>query len=177
MGGLYYYGARYYHPGLQRFFSEDPVGFEGGDVNLYAYVFNNPIEFTDPSGTVYQLPPECRRDREADALPEMAGRKDGIWSKVARFAKKLAYIVVRKLDCDPTLDLMPGGLGMAKGPLKAKKLFKSADALRRSNKQVRDIVKEFGLTREQQQQLHRAISGENMTYQEIRDLAKSLFDK
>ena len=48
--GLYYYRARYYHPGLGRFISEDPIGFLGGDVNLYAYVWNNPLRFLDPSG-------------------------------------------------------------------------------------------------------------------------------
>src|SRR5258708_24952191 len=48
--GLYYYRARYYHPGLQRFISEDPLGFNGGDVDLYAYVWNGPSNFIDPSG-------------------------------------------------------------------------------------------------------------------------------
>jgi RHS repeat-associated protein len=48
--GLYYYRARYYHPGLQRFISEDPTGFSAGDTNLYAYVGNNPTNLTDPSG-------------------------------------------------------------------------------------------------------------------------------
>ncbi|HKF67766.1 MAG TPA: RHS repeat-associated core domain-containing protein [Vicinamibacterales bacterium] len=48
--GLYYYRARYYHPGLQRFISEDPIGFAGGDPNLYAYVANNPINYLDPFG-------------------------------------------------------------------------------------------------------------------------------
>jgi RHS repeat-associated protein len=47
---LYYYRARYYHPQLQRFISEDPIGFAGGDVNLYGYVANNPLSFTDPFG-------------------------------------------------------------------------------------------------------------------------------
>jgi len=32
--GLYCYRARYYHPTLQRFTSDDPIGFAGGDVNL-----------------------------------------------------------------------------------------------------------------------------------------------
>jgi RHS repeat-associated protein len=45
-----YSWARYYHPTLQRFISEDPVGFAGGDANLYAYVGNNPISYRDPSG-------------------------------------------------------------------------------------------------------------------------------
>jgi RHS repeat-associated protein len=48
-GGRYSW-ARYYHPQLQRFIAEDPIGFEGGDVNLYAYVANNPLRWTDPLG-------------------------------------------------------------------------------------------------------------------------------
>jgi RHS repeat-associated protein len=48
--GLYYYRARYYSPSLQRFISEDPTDFGGGDANLYAYVFNSPTNGTDPTG-------------------------------------------------------------------------------------------------------------------------------
>jgi RHS repeat-associated protein len=48
--GVYYYRARYYHPTLQRFISEDPIEFFGGDVNLYAYVANSPLNFDDPLG-------------------------------------------------------------------------------------------------------------------------------
>jgi len=49
--GLYYYRARYYHPGLQRFISEDPLGFDGGQINLYGYVGNGPVDRVDPMGT------------------------------------------------------------------------------------------------------------------------------
>jgi RHS repeat-associated protein len=48
--GLYYYRARFYHPALQRFLSEDPIEFEGGNTNLYSYVFNNPTNHTDAWG-------------------------------------------------------------------------------------------------------------------------------
>ena len=48
--GLYFNRARYYSPRLQRFISQDPMGFGGGDTNLYAYTFNNPTNLTDPSG-------------------------------------------------------------------------------------------------------------------------------
>lgn len=47
--GLYYYRARYYHPGMGRFISEDPIGLRGG-LNAYAYVQGNPLKFTDPFG-------------------------------------------------------------------------------------------------------------------------------
>jgi hypothetical protein len=42
--------ARYYAPYLMRFISPDPLGFGGGDTNLYRYVGNDPVDFTDPSG-------------------------------------------------------------------------------------------------------------------------------
>ncbi len=47
--GLYYYRARYYHPTLQRFISEDPLRFGGGDANLYAYALNGPTIASDPT--------------------------------------------------------------------------------------------------------------------------------
>jgi RHS repeat-associated protein len=53
--GLYYYRARYYHPALQRFISEDPIEFASGDVNFYAYVGGNPINYGDPTGEVAPL--------------------------------------------------------------------------------------------------------------------------
>ena len=54
--GLYYYRARYYSPSHSRFLSEDPLKFDGGDANLYAYVFNNPTNFVDPTGAKIRIP-------------------------------------------------------------------------------------------------------------------------
>lgn len=53
--GLYYYRARYYDPVAGRFISKDPIGFAGGDVNLYRYVQNNPVNWVDPSGLAAQF--------------------------------------------------------------------------------------------------------------------------
>jgi RHS repeat-associated protein len=48
--GLYYYRARYVATTFARFMSEDPIGLNGGDVDLYAYVGNDPVNSTDPFG-------------------------------------------------------------------------------------------------------------------------------
>ncbi|MDH5642473.1 MAG: RHS repeat-associated core domain-containing protein, partial [Nitrospira sp.] len=48
--GLLYYRARYYHPRLQRFIAEDPLGFSGGDPNFYAYALNKPMSLRDSLG-------------------------------------------------------------------------------------------------------------------------------
>ncbi|HVB82666.1 MAG TPA: RHS repeat-associated core domain-containing protein, partial [Candidatus Binataceae bacterium] len=46
---LYYYSARTYSPSFARFFQPDPLGYASG-ANLYAYVNNDPLDLTDPSG-------------------------------------------------------------------------------------------------------------------------------
>ncbi len=51
--GLYFYGARYYDPQLQRFIQGDdriPDFANPQSYNRYSYVLNNPLRFTDPSG-------------------------------------------------------------------------------------------------------------------------------
>lgn len=48
--GLYHYRARAYDPSTGRFLQEDPIHFAAGDLNLYRYVANNPVNLTDPSG-------------------------------------------------------------------------------------------------------------------------------
>lgn len=47
---LYYYRARYFSTSQRRFLSEDPISFNGGDQNLYAYVGGNPLSYIDPYG-------------------------------------------------------------------------------------------------------------------------------
>ena len=48
--GLHYYRARYYDGFIGRFLNPDPIGFDSGQTNLYAYVNNSPVNSIDPSG-------------------------------------------------------------------------------------------------------------------------------
>ncbi len=48
--GLVRFGTRDYDPGSGRFTAKDPVLFEGGSANLYAYLDNDPVNRVDASG-------------------------------------------------------------------------------------------------------------------------------
>jgi len=104
--GLYYYRARYYSPKLQRFISEDPSDFGGGDTNLYAYVSNSPCNATDPSG---QFMVE-------DCLMGMLGAAvDGLLSGRKFSPKALVKGCAHGIVLGLALRVLIGGLGGVRG--------------------------------------------------------------
>ena len=106
--GLYYYRGRYFDPKLGRFLSEDPIDFDGGDVNLYRYAGNGPANGTDPMGTLsigvetstllkvslpvvlYGLTPEpVKREIVTDIIRAASTTKEGVLSVTAGIVNAL----------------------------------------------------------------------------------------
>ncbi len=99
--GLYYYRARYYHPGMARFISEDPIGLDAGP-NLYAYVDGNPLGYRDPDGhqSAPVAPPRAPQQaqqgaRPRGAPPEARGFNQQNFDAMSNFPDP------QKLNCSP----------------------------------------------------------------------------
>jgi len=91
-GGLYdsdthlvHFGAREYDATLGRFTSRDPLGFGGGQANVYDYAANDPINFVDPSGLLFGGSVDAGEEYGSDAVDQYADwltdPNAGFWQK------------------------------------------------------------------------------------------------
>jgi RHS repeat-associated protein len=80
---LYNYRARSYSPALQRFLTEDPIGFVGGEPNLYMYVANGATYQRDPMGLLLET--------SGSPLANVtSGRKDAVRDEIDLLGNPLA---------------------------------------------------------------------------------------
>jgi RHS repeat-associated protein len=74
--GLQLNRNRWYHQQLGRLLSRDPIGYEGGSLNLYEYVDSGPINYDDPFGFQTYTPVEPAPGSESPPITA----DPGIWS-------------------------------------------------------------------------------------------------
>ena len=82
--GMYFYRARYYDPQAGRFVTKDPIGFAGGDVNLFAYINNNPVIYNDPFGLMGKKPTQGEIDTITKPMQRSMGEAGQTMSLIAK---------------------------------------------------------------------------------------------
>jgi insecticidal toxin complex protein TccC len=95
--GLYYYGARYYAPWLQRWLNPDPAGDVDG-LNFYRFVRNGPVNFVDRKGYAPGLFDFLLESKDIRERVEQRGM-DNITTHLPEtaLAIKVAFIELKKI--------------------------------------------------------------------------------
>jgi RHS repeat-associated protein len=77
--GLYFFRARYFDSQIGRFISEDPIGFAGGDIDVYRYSMNSSVNLDDPFGLTAAPPglPGCSKAAYQDCAKKAFGATQG----------------------------------------------------------------------------------------------------
>lgn len=161
---LYYLMARYYNPDNSVFLSVDPVR---GDLrnpvtlNGYNYANNNPVMMIDPDGNaavvaIYFIPGIGQVALLATGAFILGGLtyKAGSWLG----NKVRAYLAKKDLPKQKKGNQIKG----------------TPRNNQAQNKQTNDAAKKYKLNKQQERELHDAVTGQNYGYKEIERIAKEI---
>ncbi|MBI2413496.1 MAG: RHS domain-containing protein [Deltaproteobacteria bacterium] len=102
--GFHYNWNRYYDPNTGRYTQEDPIGFAGGDDNLYSYASQNSINRKDPKGLSGFMGFGELSDKEKNDLiqriqDDLAHFGEGVTDMTVRFPREVGKNLPCVINC------------------------------------------------------------------------------
>ena len=94
--GLVRFGYRDYDPDIGRWTAKDPIGFAGGDTDLYGYVLSDPINFVDPFGLSSEVLDSL------DTMSDDYATSKELREYLVKLVKEEGTLRTKIIDCEAT---------------------------------------------------------------------------